>query len=125
VGIVLAWLIGEGIITYRWAKAGAPPTPGTLAQASGFFALCAILHEYPPARTVAVLLAVGVDAAAFLQILGHAPAKQDTGWPPPMISDPTALLPPGAAAPAAGGSAPAAGTQAPSGKKWNFWTGYL
>jgi hypothetical protein len=124
VGIVLAWLIGEGIITWRWMKAGAPPTPGTLAQASGFFVLCALLHEYPPARTAAVLLAAGVDAAAFLQILGKTPAGQDTGWPPPVISDPTALLPPGATA-AAGGSGAPAGTQAPPPKKWNFWTGTL
>jgi hypothetical protein len=131
VGIVLAWLVGEGIITYRWMKAGAPPTPGTLAAASGFFVLCALLGEYPPARTTATLLAVGVDVAALLQVLGKAPATQATGWPPPMISDPNVLLPNGAAAasgskPAAGGASSGSSGSAPAaGKSWNFWTGYL
>jgi hypothetical protein len=95
VGIVIAWVLGEGIITYRWAKAGAPPTPGTLLRASGFFALCALLGEYPPARTVATMLAFGIDLAAYLQIVGKAPAAQATGWPPLMINDPTVLLPAG------------------------------
>lgn len=94
-GIVIAWAIGEGIITYRWVKNGAPPTPGTLFTASGFFILCALLGEYPPARTVATMLALGVDLAAYLQVVGKAPAAQATGWPPLMINDPTVLLPSG------------------------------
>lgn len=96
-GIVIAWGAGLGIITYRWVKAGAPPTPGTLAMASGFFALCALLGEYPPARTTATLLAFGVDLAAYLQVVGKAPAGQATGWPPPLITDPNVLLPGGTA----------------------------
>lgn len=96
-GLVLAWLIGEGIVTYRWVKAGAPPTPGTLAAASGFFALLALLHEYPPARTTATLLAFGVDLAALLQVLPGGGTVQHTGWPPELISDPTVLLPAGSA----------------------------
>jgi hypothetical protein len=101
-GIVIAWGAGLGIITYRWIKAGAPPTPGTLFMASGFFGLCALLAEYPPARTPATLLAFGIDLAAYLQIVGKAPAAQSTGWPPPMITDPNVLLPSGgSAAPAA------------------------
>jgi hypothetical protein len=94
-GIVMAWGAGLGIITYRWVKAGAPPTPGTLFMASGFFALCALLGEYPPARSAATLLAVGVDIAALLQVIGKAPAGQATGWPPLPINDPTVLLPSG------------------------------
>lgn len=94
-GIVIAWAAGLGIITYRWTKAGAPPTPGTLFQASGFFALCAVLAEYPPARTAATMLAFGVDLAAWLQLVGKAPATQATGWPPLLINDPTVLLPAG------------------------------
>jgi hypothetical protein len=96
-GVVIAWAAGLGIITWRWAKAGAPPTPGTLALASGFFGICAVIHQYPPARPAAVLLAAGVDLAAWLQIVGQAPAVQQTGWPPLMINDPTVLLPAGAA----------------------------
>jgi hypothetical protein len=94
-GVVLAWGAGLGIITYRWVKAGAPPTPGTLFMASGFFALCALLGEYPPARGTATLLAFGVDLAAYLQVVGKAPAAQATGWPPLPINDPTVLLPAG------------------------------
>jgi len=112
-GIVLAWGAGLGIITYRWAKAGAPPTPGTLAMASGFFALCALLAEYPPARSAATLLAAGVDLAAWLQIVGKAPAAQATGWPPLPINDPTVLLPSGGSGgqvvPEGQGAAPATG----------------
>jgi hypothetical protein len=94
-GVVLAWVLGNGIITYRWAKNGAPPTPGTLALASGFFGLCAVLYQAPQARTLAVMLAAGVDIAALLQLVGKAPAAQDTGWPPFPINDPTVLLPAG------------------------------
>lgn len=96
-GFVLAWSVGIGIVGYRWVKAGAPPTPGALAAASGFFALLALLHEYPPARTTATLLAWGVDAAALLQVLPGSQAVQATGWPPLMINDPTVLLPAGSA----------------------------
>ena len=93
-GLVMAWLAGEGIITYRWIKNGAPPTPGALLAASGFFALCALLHEIPQARMVATLLAVGIDVAALMQVLGKDP-QQDTGWPPLMIDNPAVLLPAG------------------------------
>lgn len=96
-GVVLAWGLGMGLITWRWAKAGAPPTPGALAMASGFFGVCALLYQYPPARGAATLLAAGVDVAAYLQVVGQAPARQDTGWPPLPINDPTVLLPAGAA----------------------------
>jgi hypothetical protein len=94
-GLVMAWLAGEGIITWRWVKAGAPPTPGTLIAASGFFALLALLHEVPQARLTATLLAVGIDVAALLQVLPGSKATQVTGWPPLMINDPTVLLPSG------------------------------
>lgn len=97
-GLVMAWLFGEGIITYRWVKAGAPPTPGTLIVASGFFALLALLHEIPAARTTATLLAVGIDVAALLEVLPGSGTVQATGWPPLMINDPTVLLPAGGTA---------------------------
>lgn len=96
-GIVLAWLVGEGLVIYRWVKNGAPPTPGSLGMASGLFVLTALLAEYPPARNAATLLAWGVDLAAFLEVVpgSKAPDKQITGWPPVLINDPTVLLPSG------------------------------
>jgi hypothetical protein len=124
-GIALAWLAGEGIITYRWVKAGAPPTPGTLAMASGFFVLLALLGEYPPARTVATLTAVGVDIAALLQVIGKAPAKQATGWPPPLINDPGTLLPGGGSSSGNTGTSTTGTPAAKGGGSWNIWTGSL
>jgi hypothetical protein len=68
-GVTLAWLIGETIIVWRSvAKNHRPPMPGALLASSGFFALCALLAEYPPARTTATLLAFGIDIAAYLQV---------------------------------------------------------
>lgn len=93
--LVIAWLLGEGIVTYRWAKAGAPPTPGALAAASGFFVLTAVLAEYAPARGLATLLAFGVDIAALLQVLPGGRPAQQTGWPPLHINDPAVFLPKG------------------------------
>lgn len=77
-GITLAWLIGEGIIVYRHvSREHRPPVPGTLLASSGFFALCAVLAEYPPARAAATLLAFGIDIAAYLEVpivVGKSPA---------------------------------------------------
>ncbi len=82
-GITLAWLIGESIIVWRSvSKNHHPPMPGQLLGSSAFFAVCAMLAEYPPARTTATLLAFGIDIAAYLQvpiIAGPpAPAKAKT-----------------------------------------------
>lgn len=95
-GITIAWLAGLGIVTYRWVKQGAPPTPGSLALASGYFVLLAILAEYQPARTTAGLLAAGIDIAALLQVLPgtKAPAAA-TGWPPAQIPSPSTTFLPG------------------------------
>jgi hypothetical protein len=121
-GVVLAWFIGEGIVTYRWIKAGAPPTPGALAVSSGFFLLCALIGEYPQAKTAATLLAAGIDIAALLQIIGKAPAAQATGWPPPGYTG-NGILPGGTAAAAGSGSGSSGSTSTGSG--WNIWTGSL
>lgn len=68
-GITLAWLTGLGIIVYRRvSKDHRPPMPGQLLAASGFFAILALLAEYPPARTTATLLAFGIDLAAYLEV---------------------------------------------------------
>ena len=67
-GITLAWLIGETIIIWRSVTRNhRPPMPGELLGSSGFFALAAIIAEYPPARGAATALAFGIDIAAWLQ----------------------------------------------------------
>jgi hypothetical protein len=89
-----AWIVGEGIIVWRWVKAGAPPTPGALLLPSAVYLALAVMAEYDPARATAIALAWGWDLAILLQVAGKAP-KQVTGWPPLSISDPTVLLPGG------------------------------
>jgi hypothetical protein len=70
-GIILAWLIGEGIIVWRSvAKNHRPPMPGTLLVSSGMFALLAVLAEYEPARGAATAIAFGLDLAAYLEAPG-------------------------------------------------------
>jgi hypothetical protein len=67
-GITLAWAIGEGIIIARQVtKEHRPPMPGELLASSAFFALLALVAEYPPARVPATMLAFGLDIAAYLQ----------------------------------------------------------
>ncbi len=93
-GLLAAWLVGEGIVTWRWFKQGAPPPPGSLLAVSGFFALLALLAIHPPARGAATALAVGIDIAALLQVLpGTTAPAHAAGWPPAKINDPTVLLP--------------------------------
>ena len=112
--LVMAWLIGEGIVTWRWAKGGAPPTPGALVASSGFFVLCALLAEYQPARGVATLLAFGVDVAALLQVLPGSKTQQATGWPPALIDDPSIVLPNGSASASPASPASSGGTGGPT-----------
>jgi hypothetical protein len=86
-GITLAWLIGEGIIIYRQvSKNHHAPVPGTLLASSGFFALCALLAEYPPARPPATLLAFGIVIAAWLQAPLVAPAPAASSSPAPSVA---------------------------------------
>lgn len=93
--LVMAWLVGEGIVTWRTFKHGAPPTPGQLAAVSGFFVLLAVLAQYQPAKGVAAAIGVGVDIAAFLQVLPGTgqPVHLTRTWPPAQITDPTIFLP--------------------------------
>jgi hypothetical protein len=105
-GFVIMWLVGEGLVTYRWVRAGAPPTPGALALSSSFFALLGVMGAaWPAARPAVTLMAAGINVAALLQVLPGARTPQDTGWPPPMITDPTLMMQSGAAALQAGQSA--------------------
>jgi hypothetical protein len=95
-GFVLAWAVGEGIVVYRWVKLKAPPTPGALLLSSGLFAALAVVGQAQAARTAATAAAWALDLAILLQVVGKAP-QGVTGWPPGKITDPTVLLPNGAA----------------------------
>ena len=92
-GIILAWLIGEGIIVWRSvAKEHRPPMPGTLLASSGFFALLAVLAEYEPARPAATALAFGLDLAAFLQAPGFGTGVLANPYPTPTGKNTTAPI---------------------------------
>lgn len=84
-GITLAWLIGESIIIWRSVgRNHRPPMPGELLGSSAFFALLAIIAEYPPARGAATLLAFGIDIAAFLEApLVTVQTPKSAATPPP------------------------------------------
>lgn len=94
-GIALAWLFGESLVTWRWVKAGAPPTPGALLLSSGVFAGLALLAQAQQARTLAATLAWGFDLAIVLQLAPGSKVKVATGWPPGVITDPSVILPTG------------------------------
>lgn len=67
--IIVAWLIGEGIITYRAvSKNHRPPLPGELLASCGLFALLGLLHMGQP--QLATTLAFGFDAAAWVNLFG-------------------------------------------------------
>jgi hypothetical protein len=93
---VLAWMVGNGIIVYRSVKVNkAPPQPGTLLVSSGVFFLLALLAESPKARSLAITLAWGFDAAAFMNLFGVGkPVEGKGAWPPDLASD-TVIFPDG------------------------------
>jgi hypothetical protein len=125
--LVMAWLVGEGIIVYRHFKgpaaeqdnatvapiivanpggAKSPPGPGQLVLSSGVFVLLALLAESEKARPIAVTLAWGFDIAAFMNLFGVGTPATGGTWPPPIAPN-TVLLPSGtSAASAAASSAP-------------------
>jgi hypothetical protein len=101
-GLFFAWVTGEGIITWRWVKAKAPPAPGALLLPTALYLSLAILAEYRPARGVATAFAWAVNLAILMQIVGKDP-KVKTGWPPPKMPD-TQIWPGGASVPAGPGA---------------------
>ena len=64
-GLIVAWMVGQGIVVYRAVKIQKrPPLPAELLGSSGAFVLLGILHEWQP--QLATMLAVGLDVAAFM-----------------------------------------------------------
>jgi hypothetical protein len=75
-GLILAWMLGEGIIVWRSAvKEHQPPVPGDMLAATALFALLAAIAEYEPARPAATLFAFGVDIAVLMQVLPGSKKK--------------------------------------------------
>lgn len=67
-GIILAWAVGLGLVSYREIKQHhMPPVPGKLLAASGLYALLALVADYQPATGVATLAAWGFDLALILK----------------------------------------------------------
>jgi hypothetical protein len=68
-GVIITWLIAEGIIIYRSAKVDhGPPSPGMLLATSGLFVLLAILAEAgPDAAKLATLVGAGMDIAGLMK----------------------------------------------------------
>lgn len=75
--VILAWLVGEGLMTYKDVKKNhRPPLPAELIATSGLFVILGILGESAP--KLAATLAWGFDTAAFLTLWDKAPALPGT-----------------------------------------------
>lgn len=82
-GVLLAWLAGLGIVTWREVRVyHQPPVPGRLLGASGWFALLGLLASYEPAAGAAAAIAWGTDIAALLNLLPAALAGTQPGKAP-------------------------------------------
>jgi hypothetical protein len=92
-GFIAAWLVGEGIIIFRSVKKQKiPPGPGQLLLSSGLFVALALLAESESARKLAITLAWGFDAAAFMNIANIGQATNSGGtWPPPQVASTTTI----------------------------------
>jgi hypothetical protein len=65
--LILAWMVGEGIISYREVtKNHRPPLPAEILASSGVFVLLGLLAQAQP--KLASLLAWGFDLAAFMNL---------------------------------------------------------
>jgi hypothetical protein len=85
-GIILAWAVGLGLMTWRTAvEFHRPPVPGRILGASVVFAALALLAEYEPATRAAVLAAWGFDVAV---LLGLPPSALTGAGPKSQATDP-------------------------------------
>jgi hypothetical protein len=67
-GIVLAWLVGEGMVVYRaYKNEKRPVLPGQLLASSAVFAVCGLIAEAPGAAFLGAAMAWGFDVALFLE----------------------------------------------------------
>lgn len=65
--LVVAWLVGEGLITYKSvSQKKHAPLPADVLGVSGLFVLLGLLGEFQPG--MAALLAWGLDIAAFMTL---------------------------------------------------------
>ena len=102
-GVIITWLIAEGIISYRAVKVNhSPPIPGQLLATSGLFVMLAILAEAPGAAGLATGIGAGLDIAGFMHLFGlggpAAPSTAGVGTP----GQRTAPIPGGAPPPGRG-----------------------
>lgn len=73
-GLIMAWLTGEGLMTYRSVQQNhRPPLPADLLTTSGLFVVLALLAEWQ--AHIAALLAWGFVSAAFLHLWPTPSAK--------------------------------------------------
>lgn len=81
-GVILTWLIAEGIIIVRAVRRDhGPPVPGMLLATSGLFVMLAVLAEAgPDAAKLATMIGAGLDIAGFMHLggLGGPPVKAQT-----------------------------------------------
>lgn len=71
-GLIVAWLVGEGLMVYKDVKRHKrPPLPAELLASSGLFVVLGILGESAP--KLATTLAWGFDTAAFLSLWAAEP----------------------------------------------------
>ncbi len=81
-GLILAWMVGEGIMTYRIVtQQSRPPLPGELLASSGLYVLLGFLAEAQ--SELASLLAWGINLAALLNLWPIAPKVVENRPPAP------------------------------------------
>jgi hypothetical protein len=79
-GVIITWLIAEGIIITRSVKVShEPPIPGRLLATSGLFVLLAILAEAPGAAGLATMIGAGLDIAGLMHLFGLGGPKPGGG----------------------------------------------
>jgi hypothetical protein len=76
-GILLAWVTGMGLLTWRELQLSPwrPPPPARYAAASGLYALLGAVAVYQPAAGPAAMAAWGFNLALFLQVLPEQVAR--------------------------------------------------